>query len=733
MDLRFVHKPGSVVQGESAAAKVASFLNSLYESAAETLPDIKDDEGVVMRAHQHEANPCDAYAQSVGKPSSGKSRKRKLDESVASKEVRFLPPGCMRDHYEAMAAVDSSERVSFKTFWKIWTRDFGHMRFRPASNHSQCNVCIRYKLMIRSLSNHILARQRQTELLAEHLRDQYKDRIQYWSLRGTSRLGCTHLVCILDGMDQAKFMCPRTRLCAAKDLNSMQRPRLHVSGCIIHGWGLGFFISLADHSKDSSCMVEILNIVLSRVFGGLATHLVRHLKTAETPADFVRGVQQFCEGARRPYEKERFAVQLNRHRDWNLVRNNLFLASAFSVGSDSQGAITDPYWKLAAADQRGEDVILRCSLDPTGSIDVAERFMGLVRNLESKPNKLKLLGHGKVSQMIENLELISVGFPCGSLFAQVSDNWQLVTMPPQKRKSGAGAESGAKAKAAKAANGNRIVVPVEFQDCVKQITGWLREKVAPMGGLDKYIASVYPEKADLLSLAEWIDEAFPPDGRVTYCDKLVEGGGAVVLRPFQLGYRSDFSFSGVWEPEDMEGLMEIILCEGRCPHPAVKFRSNSETTLGAERLAIIAPLEAMLASASSIYCLASKYGSTREMVYGNRGVTIQHSLRKAPHAFNLLRQIADWSSATAMARVFAIGKTESDALFNLNSKIDRELVVELKTAVSKRGLRYFLTHDCIARNTFNEGWSSAQGLAEAWRDVCVNADDGRLVPCLLQV
>ena len=86
-----------------------------------------------------------------------------------------------------------------------------------------------------------------------------------------------------------------------------------------------------------------------------------------------------------------------------------------------------------------------------------------------------------------------------------------------------------------------------------------------------------------------------------------------------------------------------------------------------------------------------------------------------------------------MARVFAIGKTESEALVNLSSKIERGLLGELKAAVAKRGLRYFLTHDCIARNTFNEGWSSAQGLAEAWRDVCVNAEDGRLVPCLLQV
>ena len=300
LDLRFVAQPRVKVAGETACAKVASFLESLYHSTAETLPDVRED-GVVLTTHEGEDLTCDAYAESVGacplgaRPgasSSKRPRKRKMNLEVhpersaehMDREVRFLPPGCMRDHWEAMAAI---ERVSFKVFWKTWVTEFPFLKFRATSNHSQCSTCVRYKLLIRGLANHLAARQRQAEILADHLKSQYRDRLSYWSLRGQARLGCTHIVCILDGMDQCKFCVPRSRICAAKDLAGLQRPKLHVCGCIVHGWGLCFFVSNADMPKDSSYMVEAMNIVLSLVKrSGIDTSKAHfHLQSDNTPRE----------------------------------------------------------------------------------------------------------------------------------------------------------------------------------------------------------------------------------------------------------------------------------------------------------------------------------------------------------------------------------------------------------------------------------------------------------------
>ena len=55
---------------------------------------------------------------------------------------------------------------------------------------------------------------------------------------------------------------------------------------------------------------------IDQIFGSLALHLVRHCRTAETTSDFVKSIDQFCKGARRPHEKTRVVCQIDRHRDW---------------------------------------------------------------------------------------------------------------------------------------------------------------------------------------------------------------------------------------------------------------------------------------------------------------------------------------------------------------------------------------------------------------------------------
>lgn len=284
-DLRFLKKSCSKVAGESSTARVVSFLETLYESVAETLPDVRDDaisaklvEPVIAQGDGYAANlteeatASDPLKQIHAEQKRPRKRKKGLQlhperhPDVSKLEVRYLPPSTMKEHWETMQSLDGREAVSFGTFWKTWHREYPHLRIRPASSHTQCTNCLWYKLMIRELSNHLCARQNQQDLLNKHLMAQYRDRQIYWALRGSSRLrlGC-QVTLILDGMDQCKFSYPRSRVTSSKDLSNMIRPRLQVTGSIVHGYCLVFVVSNHDHSKDSSASCEVVAHLLTRL------------------------------------------------------------------------------------------------------------------------------------------------------------------------------------------------------------------------------------------------------------------------------------------------------------------------------------------------------------------------------------------------------------------------------------------------------------------------------------
>lgn len=86
----------------------------------------------------------------------------------------------------------------------------------------------------------------------------------------------------------------------------------------------------------------------------------------------------------------------------------------------------------------------------------------------------------------------------------------------------------------------------------------------------------------------------------------------------------------------------------------------------------------------------------------------------------------DWDSASAVARAFSVGPKESQAVSNLQSRVNAEVVSDLKTAVAVRGMKNFISHDLIARDVFNEGFSSGQGPTEAWVGQLTNSADQRL-------
>ena len=272
--LRGVPTRGSKQYGNSRA-RVVTFLRGVYESIAETLPDVRDDprddsnvEFGAIRLDVAEEDPYSEAAALQAVPAAPRARKTKSSCVINQDhkdEERFLPPGHMRDYWlQLVAAESSSERaeslpaVPFGTFWKIWYEEFSFLKFRHASSHTQCGTCVRHKLLLKEMSGYINARQEQQKLYSKHLRLQYADRLQYWEARASSRQRSPAEAClILDGMDQQKFLYPRADEFRAKELNQMQRPKAHISGLIMHGRFVLFVVSPSDVPKDSNSCIEI--------------------------------------------------------------------------------------------------------------------------------------------------------------------------------------------------------------------------------------------------------------------------------------------------------------------------------------------------------------------------------------------------------------------------------------------------------------------------------------------
>lgn len=269
---------------DTSRQRVVSYLQSIYESVAETLPDVRDetcefDSDAVMVDVPELVDP---YVKAMSAPSESKSRveqgvklkpkpkvrtrKQSIELNTVRKhaqEDRYLPPGHIRDFWEQMKCSEvlayGEKHVAFSTFWRIWHQEFPFLKFRPTSSHGQCGTCLRHKLLIKGFTGHIKARQEQVNQYVLHLRSQYADRIRYWELRGQSRLRTAYdALLIVDGMDQAKFCYPRSNLFASKDVQGFNRPRAHIAGCICHGRFVLFTISPANVPKDANASIETI-------------------------------------------------------------------------------------------------------------------------------------------------------------------------------------------------------------------------------------------------------------------------------------------------------------------------------------------------------------------------------------------------------------------------------------------------------------------------------------------
>ncbi len=271
MDGRFLKKLKSVCQESNdqlsdAHGQIYSYIMSLYDSVAETLPE--DQWGEISGCQKKDSlkNEEAAEAEESMKlleviPATA------LDATASSIDTtrKFLPPGSIYDCFRQYKSL--GHPGSFWLFLKIWKRQFPHLLFRSTHQHSVCPVCVKHKLLLKVLSGDMISFVKQQYLYSRHLQMQYVDRTVYWKARSDARLKiASKLVVICDAMDQQKFAWPRGSFLKSHDFDRFNRPRLHLLAAIAHGHGLYFGLSHMDTSKGASNTLDFLSYVLTDLY-----------------------------------------------------------------------------------------------------------------------------------------------------------------------------------------------------------------------------------------------------------------------------------------------------------------------------------------------------------------------------------------------------------------------------------------------------------------------------------
>ena len=153
-----------------AWGQIASYLQELYDSVAEILPEDTTEESLRLvedpTAHLNLESPADPEA------------------NMACDDVRYLPPGTIYDLWRVYNDLRPDSKTGKSTFYAVFNMHFkSRLRFRQRRQHAVCSTCVKHKLLIQVLSDDSRRRAKQVEFYHAHLKRQYADRQMYWCLK----------------------------------------------------------------------------------------------------------------------------------------------------------------------------------------------------------------------------------------------------------------------------------------------------------------------------------------------------------------------------------------------------------------------------------------------------------------------------------------------------------------------------------------------------------------------
>ena len=194
-------------------------------------------------------------------------------EGKASGDPRYIAHMSKVELYELYrfhgTADQKDTKASQSTFLRVFKRRWRYLiRIREVAQHTRCDDCAKLTKIRREDPE---ARNREAANVAyrKHLQRMLADRaldhrLSLLSEYSTVKDATQHsrlLHIRIDGMDQAKFRCPRN-LCDAKQWGALWRPTLHLVGCLVEGLLEIYFLTDQDVKKDSNMEMTCISRAL---------------------------------------------------------------------------------------------------------------------------------------------------------------------------------------------------------------------------------------------------------------------------------------------------------------------------------------------------------------------------------------------------------------------------------------------------------------------------------------
>jgi hypothetical protein len=151
---------------------------------------------------------------------------------------------------------DIGAMPSFTTFVRCYKQHWQKLLvIRKESQHARCQLCSDLQRVMQKSNVAWAERTAAAQQLRQHLRDQYTDRMLYWSMRWSSRqvVQPDVLCIIIDSMGKwgsawPKFHHDKT----PHELERIARPTMILTAALAHGWSVGLFLSLEPFGHGSA-------------------------------------------------------------------------------------------------------------------------------------------------------------------------------------------------------------------------------------------------------------------------------------------------------------------------------------------------------------------------------------------------------------------------------------------------------------------------------------------------
>ena len=139
--MRYLAKAYSQVVPDGPRAAITEYLSQIYDSVAETLPDVRENGFQTTLVENMPPELQDTYAEALNSATAleptgygkvtrkrGRKAKRKLLTVAVNQdrlpenggpEVRWLPPGGMKDYFDQFRVNKPESGGSFVLFWRV--------------------------------------------------------------------------------------------------------------------------------------------------------------------------------------------------------------------------------------------------------------------------------------------------------------------------------------------------------------------------------------------------------------------------------------------------------------------------------------------------------------------------------------------------------------------------------------------------------------------------------------